>query len=453
MLRGAAHIWTSKKHRLVQLMPTGQQVRLRAAWLRWRPRESSGLGQSRSRSRSISSRPPPPPSKQPDPKSTSPRTPSLLEELFPEEARKESQTATRPKERDIPRLPKPAPGPPVRRARQARPLTDNWWSKAVKPAGTVSAPSVGHDGQQVAGVLMLRNASKTLVEDDFTRLIPQGLHIEGWPLDRADIVKVIPGRDTRTLEREDFYFILFRSREAMNAYRTHVRQLHSLAFRHVQSSLTSPIPPPPGYQINGQDVDALLQSYTLIPPSRNINLLPLPFAVAPSVADVIKNRGYPDIVRAPLEEPYIVMMRLEGVQLPVSFVKGALGRAEKERRIPWNRDFGDLRYHVFEAKAKNVSPLDSRSRLEKEEGWNNREKDEDNNQDYSDIQDIEHDMSEESSRQYEKRKHRPSYLFGFHNHDAALTFVQYWHRKPIHLPGFAYGNDDIPPVAHVELLW
>lgn len=383
--------------------------------------------------------------------------PSLLEELFPEEAQKHPQPQSQPKQRDIPRLDVrsslpafPGGKPTEPRVNLKEATADNWWNRTrtaeVKMQAPASAPEAPPGKQQVGGVLMLINASKTLVEDDFTRLIPQGLHIEGWPLEQADIVKVIPGRNTSTLERDDFYFILFKSRDSMNAYRKHVLQLHSLASRHVQSSLTSTIPPPPGYHINGQDVDALLQNYTLLPPSRIMRLLPLPKQVSPSVLDIIKNRGYPDIVKSPLNRPYIVMMRLEGPQLPITVIKGALGRVEKERRVPWDRDFGDLTYYTRTSKAKNIKYQDTKTRL-------------DHSEDATDdvvggeiTTDADKDKEAPTNKR-ERRRLKNSYLFGFHSHDAALSFVQYWHRRCLDMPSFPFENDEIAPVVDAELLW
>jgi hypothetical protein len=398
------------------------------------------------------------------------KTSSLLEELFPEEAQTKPQTSTRPKERNIPRLdvrnsmsktptrrkPERKNGDLVRRVREnakdeVQEREPNWRNRS---GPNMPEPNLAPDGQKrrrVEGVLMLRNASTTLVEDDFTRLIPQGLHIEGWALDQADIIKVVPGRNTSTLERASFYFILFNSRDAMNAYRSHVITLHSLASRHVQSSLSSPIPPPPGYQVNGLDVDSMLQTYTLVPPSRYLHLLPLPMRVTPSVADIVENQGYRDIVNGPLKEPYVVMIRLEGPQVPITMIKGALGKVERERRIPWNREFGILSYRTWEPKSTNISPLSRRPIM----GKNERDNRFDALQEIAEMDndaDEEDDVEDPSRGSRDKRKGRCSYLFGFDSEDAALTFVQYWHRRPIDI-GAAYDNDDIPPVVNAELLW
>ncbi|KEQ69077.1 hypothetical protein M436DRAFT_10903, partial [Aureobasidium namibiae CBS 147.97] len=411
------------------------------------------------------------------------KKPSLLEELFPEEAQAKPQSSTKTKERDIPRLdvqaslaqsttrrPVPKEGDVVRTVQSSGKNRGN----RTEPGASEQSPAQDMPkSRRVEGVLMLRNASTTLVEDDFTRLIPQGLHIEGWTFDKADIIKVVPGRNTSTLERENFYFILFNSRSAMNAYRTHVMSLHSLASRHVQSSLTSPIPPPPGHHLEGQDIDAQLQTYTLVPPSRFLHLVPLPMQVSPSVVDIIHNQGYPDIVKGPLKEPYVVLVRLEGPQLPASLIRGVLMQVERARRVPWNREFRELSYRTREPKPKNISPLDRRSRLDKPE---KKIQDNSKNDWFNELEEIselnnqfeedepEHESEHESGDGAEDRSSAPrerrdrskaklSHLFGFDTEDAALSFVQYWHRRRLEMIGMNYDHDDLEPVVDAELLW
>jgi hypothetical protein len=464
-------------------MPAAQPVYLRASCLRWLPRESRHFSDSTNarlpflrpgyHARSTNH----------DPKGLrcassrasngikesagskkQEKTSSLLEELFPEEAQAKPQASTRPKERDIPRLdvrnslpkskpprPEPKDGDVVRRMQKN---DKNWWNRKEAVSPEPAPVQDSHKRERVEAVLMLRNASTTLVEDDFTRLIPQGLHIEGWALDQADIIKVVPGRNTSTLERGNFYFILFNSRAAMNAYRVHVLSLHSLASRHVPSSLSSPIPPPPGYHLHGQDVDSLLQTYTLVPPSRSLQLLPLPMQVSPSVVDIIHNLGYPDIVKGPLKDPYVVMIRLEGPQMPITMVKGILAKVERERRIPWNREFGDFSYRTWEPKPKNISPLNRVMRLDKSEKDHRKNRFEEL-EEIAEMEDhLEEDEPEDRpSGTRERRKERCSYLFGFDSEDAALTFVQYWHRRPLETTGMSYDSDDLAPVVNAELLW
>lgn len=114
----------------------------------------------------------------------------LLEELFPEEAERRTRLTKAKRERDVPRLqldvpdltPQPA-GPRM----EAEPDLDN--RDARKYYGWLSSQEK-KKGEHIS-LLVLRNASKNLTDDDFRRLIPQGKHIEGWNLDRGDILKSV----------------------------------------------------------------------------------------------------------------------------------------------------------------------------------------------------------------------------------------------------------------------
>ncbi|KAH0291844.1 hypothetical protein KCU71_g15237, partial [Aureobasidium melanogenum] len=159
-------------------------------------------------------------------------------------------------------------------------------------------------------------------------------------------------------------------------------------------------------------------------------------------------------VKGPLREPYIVMIRLEGPQLPITMVKGVLGKVERERRIPWNREFGDLSYRTWDPKPKNISPFSANNRLDKggtkiRNHWL---------EEIEELAEMDNPMEEEDDFDRraggrERRKARQSYLFGFDSEDAALTFVQYWHRRPLDMSGMNFDSDDIAPVVDAELLW
>lgn len=103
---------------------------------------------------------------------------SLLEELFPEEREraKSAPTPQRPVAREIPRLPLELSKAAAHKMREAEYALE-YNQAALNRKGTPSS------------VLVLRNASKNLVEDDFRRLIPKGKHLEGWNIADADIEK------------------------------------------------------------------------------------------------------------------------------------------------------------------------------------------------------------------------------------------------------------------------
>lgn len=120
---------------------------------------------------------------------------SLLEELFPEEAQRRSAPAARP-QKELPRLPLDIPD-----VLQSQPEADKQGLRKNKELPLDRATyweSMTNTKKQYArlerqgdfiSVLVLNSASKNLGEEDFRRVIPQGKHIEGWSLERGDIIK------------------------------------------------------------------------------------------------------------------------------------------------------------------------------------------------------------------------------------------------------------------------
>ena len=94
---------------------------------------------------------------------------SLLEELFPEEVKKSPNrnNCANSKNDDLPRLPLPDIDDEQAQARAQRKLMTR-------------AASAGAFRQSLMTVLLLSQASKTLVESDFRRIAPKGKHIEEW---------------------------------------------------------------------------------------------------------------------------------------------------------------------------------------------------------------------------------------------------------------------------------
>lgn len=118
------------------------------------------------------------PSVQPPPvqPTSAQETYSLLQELFPEEARKQQPAPPPDEHRIIPRLvldphDTDAPEPPKQKSARQR---------------MIEALKAGRESRWT--VLVLRGASKSLAEADFRRMIPKGKHIEEWA-GEGDILK------------------------------------------------------------------------------------------------------------------------------------------------------------------------------------------------------------------------------------------------------------------------
>lgn len=105
-----------------------------------------------------------------------PQKVSLFEELFPEETRKKASSSLNIEEQnhDIPRLPLPEVGEGFQE------YHDDLDRGRVRSAHMTSQASVEAFRQEKLAVLVLQNASKSLVESDFRRVAPKGKHIARW---------------------------------------------------------------------------------------------------------------------------------------------------------------------------------------------------------------------------------------------------------------------------------
>lgn len=103
---------------------------------------------------------------------------SLFEELFPEEIdnHKSHQVGSRSKEEPIPRLPLPNVD------EVDRPYQDDRTEGQVQHDGIPREDFMERDSlrQWNLAVLVIRRASKSLVESDFRRIAPKGQHIDDW---------------------------------------------------------------------------------------------------------------------------------------------------------------------------------------------------------------------------------------------------------------------------------
>jgi hypothetical protein len=247
---------------------------------------------------------------------------SLLEELFPEIVKKEPSTTQKPSERivpklDLPDLPRPIVSLPARR-------------KSMRERFTEAFISRGED----ITVLKLQHCSTALAEADFRRLIRQGKHIEGWVQD-GDIAQVIPGRDPVSLARRPFYWLLFSTHDAAVAYQVNASRIHHLAARHTPRSVFSAVPPPPGVLENGEDLHALIQSYTLYPPSLKLPLNMVLQPYEPLLRAVVEQGGYRPIVDDREEKLHKVLLWIEGQEPHPFTLYNSIQKDGAEKGLIW----------------------------------------------------------------------------------------------------------------------
>jgi hypothetical protein len=372
--------------------------------------------------------------------------PSLMDQLFPEEAKRREEER-KAAAREVPRLPLESLKTPessvfrkVEKIFAQTPAEFGLWNKMKQQS----------ERHQETTVLVLRNASLNLTEEDFRRLIPQGKHVEGWTLEQGDIYKVVPGRNLATLEQENYYYLLFSSQLSAYTYQGHVTRMSRLVSMHMPSSVTSPIPPPPGYMIEGLDAHAAIEAFALIPASQNLELRQLQPPLTPLLQSIVQHEGYPLIVSRKDKSPYEARLTLEGPQLQASSIRYVLRAAAKDLGLSWSGgNTSTPKITKWEVPGTNgvPSPTDRSSRAAHlarktsiaEQQQKSRES-----------------MTEEAKNPAEKTVYRAKavYIVGFQTQGAVQRFIAFWHRRPMTWKGLEKeGEEDLPPITNVDLLW
>ena len=157
--------------------------------------------------------------------------------------------------------------------------------------------------RDTATVLVFTCASRTLALSDFIRLSPQGEHIEGWT---SGIVRVIPGRNPATLERTNHYFLVFSTSAAAAGYAENISRMHALARKWTPQRLQDIGIPIPGIEIgkHGEDVGALVRSYTLLPNTQQkVYMRRLQKPYRPAMARVVETGAYHNVLAQEKDRP------------------------------------------------------------------------------------------------------------------------------------------------------
>ncbi|KAK3068671.1 hypothetical protein LTR53_013573 [Teratosphaeriaceae sp. CCFEE 6253] len=385
-------------------------------------------------------------------------TPSLIEQLFPEETRRHEK-AQRDAAREIPRLPLENISTPHKpdserhRAREA----DRSRPDAARHGEAIQRRG-GSQGDDIS-VLVLRNASTNLVEEDFRRLIPQGRHMEGWALEDGDIIKVIPGRNLATLAQENYYYLLFSSAKSAYTYQGHATRILRLAATNTPSSMTSPMPPPPGYLVDGVDVHSAIASFALVPASQMLELRQLRPPLSPLVERIVRNKGYQAVVSRRHNMPFELRLTFDGPQLQLSNVRNVLIATARHRALTWSGgEEMSPKITQWEPDAL-VSPMDLDSHKAKHFAAVDRLTGEEQGRREAEAQrrKLKHDRGTDTSPNEQKQMHgrKPGavYILGFYTEMAAQQFLRYWHKRPMGRVDEESWEDDLPPVANVETLW
>ncbi|KAL8715005.1 MAG: hypothetical protein Q9220_000962 [cf. Caloplaca sp. 1 TL-2023] len=266
-------------------------------------------------------------------------------------------------------------------------------------------------------ILVLSRASKSLIEADFRRLVPQGQHIEGWT-GPGDIWKVIPARDPTTLQQINHYYLLFPNPAYARTYQNRVTKLHNLAQTHTLKSIESPILPPLTELVEGEDVQTLLQDYALCPSSQRIHITSMFAPFGPAVSRIVEYRGYPQITQPDDNTGRAVLFWVDGYLPTTHIVRFVIDQDGRDRGLPWATRGG----------GRFVEAVDS------------------GNVPSEDTESLE-EMNEEGRLRRSAR-----WIIKLSDENEARRFVRSWHRRPFPIPGSDAARES-PSLVNAEYLW
>ncbi|KAK3652960.1 hypothetical protein LTR56_004908 [Elasticomyces elasticus] len=408
------------------------------------------------------------------------KKPSLIEQLFPEETKRyeEAQrkaSREREREREIPRLPLDTlPRPPKTRVLRPAETVDDTRSDAAQRLEKHMRTSDA--SQTEITVLVLRNASPNLVEEDFRRLIPQGKHMEGWTLEQGDILKVVPGRNLSTLEQENYYYLLFSSKLSAFTYQGHATKIAQLAAANTPGSMMSMLPLSRGMMVDGFDAQSAIASFALVPPSQTMDLRQLQPPLSPLMTSIVRNRGYAAVEkRRDPAMPFEVRLTMEGPQILAPAIRHTLLTTAKERALGWSGGEEMAPKITKWEPQNNVSPMDNMKSLasrsiaaanerdaallpKEQEGELAIVREPATVRGEGEGKERKRAVDVGTAQKQEMQRRTPGvvYIVGFYTEMAARQFVAYWHRREMIVDREKEREDfedDLPPVANAEMLW
>lgn len=278
-----------------------------------------------------------------------------------------------------------------------------------------------------ATVLVISCASRTLSLSDFIRLSPRGEHIEGWT---SGIIRVIPGRDPETLSRQSHYFLLFSTAAAAEAYRDNIRRLHTLSKKYTPTGPTSKMAPAAGLLVDGEDVGALVNAFTILPNSQKHlfgSILKKPYR--PAVARMIETGGYHPLITPQADRPggNLVLLSLDQGRMNAYELGVAIGLDGKQRNLQWRLAGG----------ADDVVLLGSKS-------------------DPKTLLEEDGEAQEEGRRAQKGSRGPPRFIVKFRDAVEAGRFVRAWHSRVLEgevLERLAKAGEEQRAQVGAEILW
>ncbi|KAI4212757.1 MAG: hypothetical protein LQ351_004650 [Letrouitia transgressa] len=342
---------------------------------------------------------------------------SLHEELFPEEANltSDTQSTSVPKNTQFSHLPRLDVGP----AKKPQSHDEARQSEAARAA------SQGAYRHWDLAVLVGGKLSRSLTDNDFRRIAPKGRHIDGW----TGVGDILKTRDPQTFQQLGHYYLLFPNPAYARTYQHHVSHVHRTAQTYTPTSLESPLPPAPGLMSEGVDLYSMLQDYALYPPSQKISLRSVFSPYAQPVKELLRQRGYRQIMEPTDKTGRAVLLWADGLQLSARMIRAAIDKDGRDRGLEWALE------HRDRGAVTQVQRIEQPS-----------------------AEEAESSSSSSSSREVESQEPQRSngpakWIVSFQDENEARRFVRLWHMKP--LPHYVDSNSSARAAAplHVELIW
>lgn len=219
------------------------------------------------------------------------------------------------------------------------------------------------------------------------------------------------------MERSDDYYVLFASPASAAAYKAEVERLFQLSKMYRPNSLTSPIPPPPGFLIEGEDIHAAVEKFTLALPSDKLSMRTLLEPFSPYQQSLISNSGYKALCRDGPKPRKKVLVHVEGPMRGTVDIVNALVGDRDRRGWGW----------------ETVRDQPIRQLV---------------------IPDMLHEEWRESrANSIRQNKRRNRWLVEFAVEDEAKRFVRAWHRTRLPVRSVGDGPLAEAPRVHAELVW
>lgn len=233
---------------------------------------------------------------------------------------------------------------------------------------------------------------------------------------------MIPARDRSTLQPSGHYFLLFPNPAYARAYQSHVVALHRISRTYTPTSVESPMSPPEGVVLEGKDVYAMIQNYSLCPPSQQISLKVIFPPYSSSMKRLLDQRGYPQTAKSENQTCNSVLFWTDGLQLTLHEVHKMIRQDGRYRGLTWNLKSGNKSIE----KVRNSSP---------------------------DIEESGKSHLFQDTESLQQRPSYPRYIITFVNENEARRFVRGWHRKPFPIYAEKFSLGESSPLIHAEILW